>query len=382
MTKFKPKTNKNIKVDKKAILTVDKKHSDTLNEIYKEECKLPELEKELLSLKEEKERTNDIKDRIIQINKEIKRIKELRQAYYLNHSKYIFNYFESKKCDNISTSNNKKTVMNSFFNVENSNANIRPNSDNDDDINYNTNTMSPLTEDPKQYFSHLDESFIDMNDYTESFDTCKKCNAEMTSVEQDGIIVCTKCFEHKEYLIDHNKPSYKEPPKEVSFYAYKRINHFREILAQFQAKESTHIDDEVIENIKKQIKKERIDLSKLTNTKTKQILKRLGYNKYYEHISFIKEKLGIYPPRMSAELEQRLCTLFMEIQKPYSKYCPTNRVNFLNYYYVLYKLCELLREDAYLPYFYMLKDDEKRNEQDEIWKLICKDLKWEFIRTL
>ena len=39
------------------------------------------------------------------------------------------------------------------------------------------------------------------------------------------------------------------------FYAYKRINHFREILAQFQAKESTQIQEEVIENIKLQIKK-------------------------------------------------------------------------------------------------------------------------------
>ena len=40
------------------------------------------------------------------------------------------------------------------------------------------------------------------------------------------------------YLIENEKPSYKEPPKEVCFYAYKRINHLREILAQFQAKES------------------------------------------------------------------------------------------------------------------------------------------------
>ena len=72
----------------------------------------------------------------------------------------------------------------------------------------------------------------------------------------------------------------------------------------------------------------------------------------------------------------------MEIQKPYSKYCPNQRVNFLNYYYVLYKLCELLKEDEYLPHFYMLKDQVKRMEQDEIWKNICKELEWEFIPTL
>jgi hypothetical protein len=30
----------------------------------------------------------------------------------------------------------------------------------------------------------------------------------------------------------------------------------------------------------------------------------------------------------------------------------------------------------------MLKDREKRIEQDEIWKKICKELRWEFIPTI
>ena len=52
------------------------------------------------------------------------------------------------------------------------------------------------------------------------------------------------------YYIEKDKPSYKEPPKEVCFYAYKRINHFREILAQFQAKETTQIPDKIISDVK------------------------------------------------------------------------------------------------------------------------------------
>jgi hypothetical protein len=35
----------------------------------------------------------------------------------------------------------------------------------------------------------------------------------------------------------------------VCFYAYKKINHFKEILAQFQGKETTQIPDEVIDQI-------------------------------------------------------------------------------------------------------------------------------------
>ena len=196
------------------------------------------------------------------------------------------------------------------------------------------------------------------------------------------MIVCNKCHIQKVFLIEHEKPSYKEPPKEVCFYAYKRINHFREILAQFQAKETTQIPEEVLINIKSQIKKERINLHQMTNKRAKEILKKLGYNKYYEHIPFIKDKLGIKPPIMTPELEDRLCNLFMDIQKPYSHHCPDDRVNFLNYYYVLYKMCELLNENKFLAFFPMLKDPIKRIEQDEIWKKICKELQWEFIPTI
>ena len=77
-------------------------------------------------------------------------------------------------------------------------------------------------------------------------------------MEHEGLLVCNECSSGTSFLIENEKPSYKEPPKEVCFYAYKRINHFREILAQFQAKETTQIPDTVIATIKHQIKKERI----------------------------------------------------------------------------------------------------------------------------
>jgi hypothetical protein len=235
----------------------------------------------------------------------------------------------------------------------------------------------------QQYLANIDETFLDMRNFVVQTDVCRCCHkGEMVPIDQEGILVCNNCSLSLRYLVENEKPSYKEPPKEVCFYAYKRINHFREILAQFQAKETTQIPDEVIESIKQQIKRERLQLSQITNKKAKDILKKLSYNKYYEHIPFIKDKLGIKPPLMSPELEDRLCNLFMDIQGPYAKYCPEDRVNFLNYYYTVYKLCELLDQCQFLPFFPMLKDREKRIEQDEIWKNICMDLDWEFIPTV
>jgi hypothetical protein len=49
---------------------------------------------------------------------------------------------------------------------------------------------------------------------------------------------------------------------------------------------------------------------------------------------------------------------------------------------VLYKFCELLGEDQYLQCFPLLKSKEKLYQQDSIWKLICSDLRWEFIPTI
>ena len=235
----------------------------------------------------------------------------------------------------------------------------------------------------QKYLSNIDDTFIDVNSFVKATDVCEYCHkGEMIPLEDEGVLICNTCSRNIPYLIENEKPSYKEPPKEVCFYAYKRINHFKEIIAQFQGKETTQIPLEVIENIKQQIKKERIDASQINNQKTKEILKKLGYNKYYEHIPFIKDKLGIKPPVMSQELEETLFNLFMELQAPYSKFCPNDRVNFLNYYYTAYKLCELLGETQYLEHYPMLKDPEKRIDQDAIWKKICEELNWEFIPTV
>jgi len=383
MPSFKPKTPKKIKFNKKTSITLDNKHKEFLNEFSKDENdRIPELKIERQELKEKLEfKKNDLtleqqldyQDRINEITQTIKEIKNKKKEYFLDNSKFIFDYFENKKNISAGATNNisdKNKIVNTFFKIKQEDTTNKLNQ------NKNHNIV-------QQYLSNIDDTFIDVNTFIRQTDVCQICHkGELIPLEDEGILMCNICFRSIPYLIENEKPSYKEPPKEVCFYAYKRINHFKEILAQFQGKETTQIPPDVIENIKLQIKKERIDLIQITNNKTKEILKKLGYNKYYEHIPFIKDKLGIKPPIMSPELEDTLCNLFIELQSPYSKYCPDDRVNFLNYYYTAYKLCELLGEEQYLEHFPMLKDREKRIEQDSIWRKICEELDWEFIPTI
>jgi hypothetical protein len=377
MPSFKHKTNKKIIVDKKRIMTLDSVHRELQSEFNLINTEtLPDLIKKKKEIMKKLNNTENIldvnekielQDSLYDIKQEIHKNKKKIKDYYLNNSKFIFDYFENKK--EITNGTNKTTILNSFFKVN--------------DKSFDENELNRVNENNVQkFFTNLDQTFININDYICVTDICQSCNkGEMIPVEHEGIMVCNVCAKQVTYLIENEKPSYKEPPKEACFYAYKRINHFKEILAQFQAKETTQIPEEVLENIKQQLNKERIPLSKFTNSKAKEVLKKLGYNKYYEHIPFIKDKLGIKPPIMTPELEETLCNLFMEIQGPYAKFCPDDRVNFLNYYYTVYKLCELLEKNEFLSYFPMLKDKEKRIEQDDIWKKICEELNWVFIPT-
>jgi hypothetical protein len=388
MPSFKPKANKKIKVCKKYSTTLDGKHKEFINEFNKDDFDtIPKLKEERYNLKKQLEiesnllieQKMEIKDRIKEINETIKELKNKKTNYFLNNSKYIFEYFENKKnINNIDSDKDTKIITSKNQLLFNIFKIKQEESDKDNNITENKNKNIV-----QKYLSNIDESFIDINSYIRVTDICQNCyKGEMIPLDDEGILICNVCAVNIPYLIENEKPSYKEPPKEVCFYAYKKINHFKEILAQFQGKETTQIPDDVIEQIQQQIKKERICIDQLTHHKTKEILKKLGFNKYYEHIAFIKNKLGIKPPVFSPELEDTLCNLFMEIQSPYAKTCPDYRVNFLNYYYVLFKFCELLEETHFLNDIPLLKDREKLIEQDETWKKMCVELDWEFIPTV
>lgn len=151
-------------------------------------------------------------------------------------------------------------------------------------------------------------------------------------------------------------------------------------LSQFQAKESTEISEDVINLIKEELKKQRIkNIENMELSKLKSILKKLKLNDYYEHISYIKSQITKKSaPTISKETEDKLKKMFEQIQEPFAKYRPPDRINFLSYSYVLHKFCQLLELDDFIKYFPLLKSRQKLRAQDQIWKGICKDLKWQF----
>lgn len=213
---------------------------------------------------------------------------------------------------------------------------------------------------------------------------CDRCNVAREELNAEGMLVCPSCGSEEYMMVVSDFPSFRDPPKERNNYAYKKINHLNEILNQFQAKESTIIPEEVMNDVVCEIKKRRIqNVAELNEKDMREILKKLNRSKYYEHATHILSRLnGNPPPTITPEIEEKIRTMFQEIQAPFLLYCPDERTNFLSYFYILYKFFELLELDEYKVYFPLLKSRDRLIAHDDIWKKICDYLKWEFIQSV
>lgn len=368
----------------------------------------------------------EISDKLIVINKRIKYLENLHHEvqYYERTGKILFEYYELLEKQHISSEDNlqittsktitstiqkpvmrgrkrhipvqSKSILDAFQQYsqnqsieEDESKEIISTESNISTVETSENTEQTLSLTDKralveQYMAIVDASYIRPHYQEVHIGQCPHCNIVLTYLMQDGITVCNECGFQELLLVEQNKPIYRQPTKEASHFSYKRINHFNEWISQIQGKESTDIPEEIFEKIVSEIKKEKIlDNSKLTYHKMREILKKLKINKYYEHIHYIISRINGQPtPNFTPDLEEKLRTMFKEIQGPFLKHCPKDRKNFLSYSYVLYKFFQLLEKDEYLKHFPLLKSREKLHLQDQIWRKICEELNWQYIESI
>jgi len=327
-----------------------------------------------------------IKEELKNINDQINNINHFDEIeYYENTSDILFNYYEMlEKQSTVAAPNitvpkfKNKSILESFniIKEETINTNIT-------EIEHEDDKIIEKSELVDKYLAITNKYHIKRIDQ-ENTEICRKCNIPLICLQQDAIMICNTCGYQELLLVEQNRPILKQNTKDTSHFSYKRINHFREWCNQVQGKESTDIPNDIFEKILNEIKKEKIhDTKNITYSKMREILKRLRINKYYEHINYIINRInGIPTPQFSTELEEKLCSMFKEIQGPFLKHCPKDRKNFLSYSYVLYKFFQILGLNEYLKFFPLLKSREKLYVQDQIWKKICEELNYKVIPSL
>jgi hypothetical protein len=234
----------------------------------------------------------------------------------------------------------------------------------------------------EKYLYLIDKSyaFDKVKSCTTNF--CSVCGIEKTLFQSEGCYVCQKCGEAEYIIIESEIPSHKETLNEKPKYPYRKINHLKERLNQFQSKELVDIPIEVYDVIDKELKKRHINVKNITIDILRKILKQYKLHNYYEHIQQIYCKLSKKKPiSLDRKTSETILMMFGEVQNIYKKYKPTYRNNFLNYSYVLNKLFLLLGQPQMAVHFPLLKSSPNLIKQDQIWKKICTELGWKFYKS-
>ena len=238
----------------------------------------------------------------------------------------------------------------------------------------------------KEYERAARGDTLDVDDDAAEATVCSACGAvdKTIVVSGEALALCTNCDACEQIVIETERPPSKDTVKDSSAFCYKRLNHFNEWLSQIQGKQQTNIPDDVYDGILLELKKRQVvNLSEVTNAQVKDILKKLKLARWYEHVTYIRNKLtGSSFQMFHPALEEELRTMFKQIQGPFSRHAPSTRRNFLSYSLVLSKMLELLGEDQYLDCFQQLKSREKLALSDTVWKAICGELNWEFIPSV
>jgi len=360
--------------------TLDNKHRIMVKQFSTQKNKKDELLNEIKSIQIEIDKLDERRDNFTLLDlKNRASLLDKKDILEQNYKRILENYDEMDYYDNAGdlikdyyeTRDNKETVIKETKNI----LDFLCKNDKSTQLDTQSKTINRAKLFEK-YCQRIDGIRINQDDGSNRVKYCLECQIEKILDTTESAYICSCCGDSETIILDEDRQIKEYSP-------YRRLNHFREWLNQFQAKQSPDIPEQVFIDIVKELNKNRItDLSILGKKNMKAILKKLEYNIYYEHVAYIINKLNnLPPPKITRDMEKLFIGMFYKIQEPWEMYKQPNRKNFLSYSYVLHKFCELLELDHLLECFPLHKDHEKIMENDQIWEKICKYLKWEYISS-
>lgn len=160
---------------------------------------------------------------------------------------------------------------------------------------------------------------------------------------------------------------------------YKRIVHFKFWLKRIQGKERHKVTGDVVDNVHALLKKD--NCRKVHYWAVRNALKRLGYERFYNHSVYIMSRIRGKPlVNLTKNQEEVLVRMFLELE-PIFYILKDSRVNMLSYPYVIKKLCEIKGWHAMARIIPTLKSHTRIVMQDGMWRRICLEKGWSFIPT-
>lgn len=230
----------------------------------------------------------------------------------------------------------------------------------------------------------LDEYLTEMNSAPPKVamaarDECPRCDVKLLLNTSRSVLTCPRCGHTASYLdITSSSTSFDEVV-EFSQYSYKRVNHYCMWLALVQGKEAHRVPDDVLEAVMADLhdRQKVVDVAEVTPRRVRDALRKLRLRKAYDHVVQITARIsGVRPPRISADVEEKLRNMFLQMQPAFQRHAPKSRTNFLSYPYVVYRCFQILGLNHMLDGITLLKGRDKLEANDAIFRRMSQDLGW------
>jgi len=207
-------------------------------------------------------------------------------------------------------------------------------------------------------------------------DECPRCKTSLLLLAAKSIMTCSQCGYAITYLDATSSCTSFDEVIDFSSYSYKRINHYTMHLSLVQGKEAHRVPDEIMRSVVAELHPN-YSVEQVTLPIVRKTLRKLRLRKAYDHAVQIHARLtGVCPPRITPEDEERMKTMFLQMQPAFQKCAPGNRTNFLSYSYVMYRCFQILGLNHMLPSVVLLRGRDKLEANDAIFRLMSKELGW------
>lgn len=245
----------------------------------------------------------------------------------------------------------------------------------------NTDFSKEFLQEIYTFIKQYNNSTIDKNIKEVVYETCI-CLTKMDIDPISSILICKKCGMTKKLYgtVFEDDQFYYQEGQRTKHGTYDPSKHCRFWVERIQARETTEINETVLQNIKKCIIRDKIkNKSQITCIQIRKYLSQTHNSKYNEHVPLIRKLItGISPPQLTDYEMQLIHIYFDKVIHIFDEIKPPQKANCPYHPYFIYKIIEQIinkesdkiRKSQILSCIH-LQSRETLIQNDLIWGPIC-----------
>lgn len=232
-------------------------------------------------------------------------------------------------------------------------------------------------------FCKYDYLAVDV-DYIDKINDKCQCGHQLQVESKTSESICNKCgATEKIYgVVFEDEQFFYQEGQRTKHGKYDPTKHCKFWVDRIQARESADIPNNIINAIKRRIKRDNIWLERLTCGTIRGYLKEIRKTQYNDHVSLIRKIItGAEPPQLTDHELKLIYVYFSRVMQIYSKTKPDNKLNSPYHPFFVYKILEQilkkpddrLRRDEILSSIH-LQSRETLINHDQLWAPICTEI--------